>query len=88
MGDFGSAFFWSIQAVFVVRESLCDVGTPFWCPDKFTQGHLIKIKWLVTYVAAVGSPDIAEPTFWMMILVERCFGQFRLYLWSRSHFVM
>ena len=22
-------FFWQIQAVFVVREPLCDVGTPF-----------------------------------------------------------
>ena len=28
-GDFGWAFYWPIQAVFVVRELLCDVGTPY-----------------------------------------------------------
>ena len=28
-GDFGWAFFWPIQAAFVVRESLCDVGTQY-----------------------------------------------------------
>ena len=27
-GDFGSAFFLSVQAVFVVGETFCDVGTP------------------------------------------------------------
>ena len=26
-GDFGLAFFWPIQAVFVVRVPLCDVGS-------------------------------------------------------------
>ena len=27
-GDFGWPLFWPIQIVFVVREQLCDVGTP------------------------------------------------------------
>ena len=27
-GDFGWALFWPIQAVFVVGEPLCDIGTP------------------------------------------------------------
>ena len=29
-------------------------------PNNFTQDHLVKIKWLVTNVTAVGSPDSAE----------------------------
>ena len=27
-GDFGFAFSWPIQALFIVGEPLCDVGTP------------------------------------------------------------
>ena len=29
-------------------------------PNNFTQGHLMKMEWLVTDVKAVGSPDRAE----------------------------
>ena len=48
------ALFWSIQAVFVVGEPLCDVlRNPFLRPNNFTQGHLMKIEWLVTDVTAV-----------------------------------
>ena len=27
-GDFGWALFWLIQAVYVVKEPFCDIGTP------------------------------------------------------------
>ena len=69
-------------------------GTLFWCrtpllsSNKFTQGHSMKIKWLVADVTAVGSPDRAEHAILGVILVGRCFGQFRLDFWSGSHFVM
>ena len=46
----------------------------------------MKIEWLVSYVTAVGSPYIAERAILGVILAERCFGQFRLYLWSESYF--
>ena len=39
-GDFGWALFWPIQAVSMVGELLCDVGTPLLSPNKSTQGHL------------------------------------------------
>ena len=45
-----------------------------WCrnsllsPNKFTEGGLIKIKWLVTDVTAVRSPDRAEHAILGVIL--------------------
>ena len=45
--------------------------------NKFTQGHLMKLKWLVADITAVGSPYIAERAISAVILVGRCFGQFR-----------
>ena len=44
-------------------------------------GHLMKIKWLVADVTAVGSSDRAEHILAVM-LAGRFFGQFRLYYWS------
>ena len=46
------------------------------------------IELLVSDVTAVGSPDIAERAILEVILVGRCFGQFRAYLGLESHFVM
>ena len=57
-------------------------------PIIFTEGHLMKIEWLVANVTAVRSPDIAERAILEVILVRRCFGQFRPHLWSGSDFVM
>ena len=48
----------------------------------------MKIKWLVTDVTAVGSPDRAERTIFGVILAGRFVGQFRPYLWAGSHFEM
>ena len=88
-GDFGWICFWPIQVVLVVGEPLRGVGNPLGS-NNFTQGHLLKIEWLVTDVTAVGSPDRAERSILGMILAGRCFGQFRTYLWSLvvSYFVV
>ena len=43
---------------------------------------------LVVDVTAVGSTDIVERANLGVILAGGCFGQFRSYLWSGSHFVM
>ena len=48
----------------------------------------MKIKWLVADVIAVGSLDGAKHAILGGILAERVFGQFRTYLWLRSHFVV
>ena len=48
----------------------------------------MKIEWLVIGVTAAGSPDRAERAILSVILNGRCFGQFRIYLWSERHFVM
>ena len=61
----------------MVLEPLSSVGTPS-----------REIELLVADVTAVGSPDIAECAILEVILDERCFGQFRPYLWSGSQFVM
>ena len=37
-------------------------------PNEFTQGHLMKIEWLVTDVTSVDSPDRAERTIFRVIL--------------------
>ena len=39
--------------------------------NNFTQGHLVKIEWLVADVTAVGSPDRAERAILGVILVGR-----------------
>ena len=56
----------------MVGEPLCDVGTPPLSPNKLTQGHLMKIKWFVTNVLAVGSPDRAECAI-LGVILARCF---------------
>ena len=56
--------FWPIQATFVVGEPLCDVGTPFLSSYNCTQGHLVKIKLLVTDAAAVRSLTERNMLFW------------------------
>ena len=47
----------------------------------------MKIEWLGTDVADVGSPDRAERAIWGVILAGGVFGQFRPYLQPGSHFV-
>ena len=42
-------------------------------PNKFIQGHLMKIKWLVADVTAVRSPDIAERAIFGQILAGALF---------------
>ena len=56
--------------------------------NKFTQGHSMKVNWLVANITAVGFPNIAERAILGTFLAGRCFGQFRPYLWSGSHSVM
>ena len=63
-------------------------GKPVLSSNNFTYGHLTKIERLVADVTAVGAPARAECAILGVILSGRCFGQFRLYLWSRSYFVM
>ena len=48
----------------------------------------MKSECLVADVIAVGSPDRAERAIFEVILAGQFFGQFRLYVWSGSHFVM
>ena len=39
--------------------------------NKFTQGHLVKIEWLVNDLTAVGSPGRTEHAILGMILAKR-----------------
>ena len=55
-GDCGWAYFWPIQVIFVVAAPLCGVGTPLLSSNNFTQGHSMKIEWLVIDVTAIRSP--------------------------------
>ena len=48
----------------------------------------MKTEWFVNNVTAVGSLDRAQRAILGAILAWRFFGQFGLYLWSWSHFVM
>ena len=64
--------FLAFQAVIVVGEPLCDVGTPFLSSNNFTQGHLLKTEWLISDVMAVGSPDRTKRAILGMIFA-RCF---------------
>ena len=45
---------------------------PLLSPSDFTQGHLVKLEWLVTDVAAVRSPDRAEHAI-MGVILAGCF---------------
>ena len=56
--------------------------------SKFTEGHLVKIEWLVANVTAVRSLDRAERDILGVIIAGRGFGQSRSYLWSGSQFLM
>ena len=91
------AIFWVILAGrFFFADSGCISGrgatlscrNPLLSSNKFTQGHLMKIKWLVADRTAVASPFIAERAILGVILAERRFCQFRLYFWSGSPFAM
>ena len=87
--DFGWTFFWSIQAVFLVWEPLCDVGTPLLSSNMSTPGHLMKIEQLVTDVTADRSPDRAEHAILGVILVVRFWTiQAVFAVRSGSHLVM
>ena len=69
-------------------------GATLWCrnpllsADNFTQGHLMKMKLLVTAVTAIGTPGRAVRAVFGGILAGRVFGRFRSFLWSGSHFVV
>ena len=82
------------EVFFVNPGHFCGRGTTLWCrnpllsSNNFTQGHLMKIEWLVTNAPAIGSPGRAERAILGAILAGRVFGQSRTYLWSLSHFVM
>ena len=70
-------------------DNVTSVGSPARAgPNNFTEGRLMKIEWLVTDVTAVWSHDRAERAILGVILARRYFGQFTLYLWSGSYFVM
>ena len=87
---FGGDFGWGV--VLVDSRRFLDSEATLWCRNpllssyKFTKG--LKIEWLVANVSAVRSPDRSEGAIMEVILVGRCFGQFRQYLWSGSHFVV
>ena len=53
-----------------------------------TQGHLVKIEWLVAGVTADGSLDRTERAILEVIVAGLVFGQSRSCLWSGSHFVV
>ena len=61
-----------------------------WCKNailssnNFTWGQLLKIKWLVTVVTAIESPDRTERAIFGVIL--GVFGQFGPLLWLGSQF--
>ena len=48
----------------------------------------MKIKLFVADVTAVEAPDRAEHVIFEVLFAEQFFGQFRLYLWSGSYFVV
>ena len=66
----------------MVGEPLCGVGTPLLSSKIFTEGHSMKIEWLVTDAPAIGSPGRAECAILGVILAGHFFGQFRTLLWS------
>ena len=56
--------------------------------SNFTEGHIVKIEWLISDVMAVGSPARAERAILGLILAGRVFGQARSCLWSGARFVV
>ena len=56
--------------------------------NNFTQGHLVKIEWLISDVMVVGSLDRVERAILGVIVAARVFGQSRSCLWSGSHCVV
>ena len=88
--DFGRAYFCANSGPF------CGRGGILWCrnsllsPNRFTEGRLLKIEWLVTNVTPVGSRDRAEHTvlvwFWLGVFLVAS-GDFcgrRAILWWRT----
>ena len=62
---------WPIQAAFVVKEPLRNLGIPYYAlslHNNFTQSPLMKIEWLIASVLAVVSPARAEREILEMIL--------------------
>ena len=56
--------FWQIQAIFVVKQPLCDVEVSFGALiTSLGRGHLMKTECLVVKVTPVESPDRANVTF-------------------------
>ena len=53
-------------------DRICGWGTTLWCripllnPINFTQGHLVKIEWLVADVTAAEFPDRAEHAIFLV----------------------
>ena len=48
--------------------------------NNYTQGHLVKIEWLILDVMAVRSPGRAERAILELMLAGRVFGQSRSFL--------
>ena len=61
----------TIESVFVVGGAILLCRNPLWSTNTLTQGHLMKIEWLITNVTAAGSPDRAERAILGVILVGR-----------------
>ena len=62
---------WPIQAAFVVKEPLRNLGIPYYAlslHNNFTQSPLMKIEWLIASVTSVGSPARAQRGILGMIL--------------------
>ena len=57
----------------MVGEPLCDVGTPLVSPNKSSWVNLLKIKWVIANVTAVGSPNRAERAILGRILAGALF---------------
>ena len=73
---------------FCGRSATLRGRNPVLSSNNFTEGHLMKLEWLVVNVTGIGPPGRAEHAILGMILVGRVFGQFRTCLWSLSQFVM
>ena len=70
------------------RGATLQYRNPHLSPSNFTQGHLMKIEWLVIDVTAVRCSDRAEPAVWAVVSARLFFGQFRSFLMLGSHFVV
>ena len=70
----------------MVGEPLCDVGTPLLTSNKSTQGHIMKIEWLVADVTAVCPPDRTECAMLGVILTGALFWQIQAVFVVRAVF--